>query len=184
MGEKLVAARFSNLSFYTATMAPTRGYFARKHFTLLTLPHSSTALQNSPTGTKQEDIFRLPRNIVVSDTYVSLVRHYREYAANSLAKRCARGTGNARYGAVSPSSEPVLALFPRLAADPALMMVRENIIVFTRPCGEKLSRATIFHAVEGTRQSWNRILMLYFNGAPRGESNRRVNQKADTLKLN
>lgn len=73
---------------------------------------------------EQDDIYRLPRNIVLSDTYVSLVRHYREYAANNLAKRCARGMGNARFGAVSASSEPALALFPQLAADPALMMVR------------------------------------------------------------
>lgn len=71
----------------------------------------------------QDDIFRLPRNVILSDTFVSLVRHYREYAANSLAKRDARGMGNVGFGAGSASSEPVLALFPRLAADPALMMV-------------------------------------------------------------
>ncbi|CAN0343330.1 unnamed protein product, partial [Pylaiella littoralis] len=75
---------------------------------------------------KQEDIFRLPRNVILSDTFVSLVRHYREYAANSLAKRSARGMGNVGFGAGSASSEPVLALFPRLAADPALMMALKN----------------------------------------------------------
>lgn len=61
--------------------------------------------------------------MILSDTFVSLVRHYREYAANSLAKRSARGLGNVGFGAGSASSEPVLALFPRLAGDPALMTV-------------------------------------------------------------
>lgn len=80
-------------------------------------PHQYTTIS-------QEDIFRLPRNVILSDTFVSLVRHYREYAANCLAKRSAVGMGNVGFGAGSASSEPVLALFPRLAADPALMMVR------------------------------------------------------------
>lgn len=65
--------------------------------------------------------------MILSDTFVSLVRHYREYAANCLAKRSAMGMGNVGFGAGSASSEPVLALFPRLAADPALMMVRQAV---------------------------------------------------------
>ncbi|CAM9859485.1 unnamed protein product [Ectocarpus sp. 12 AP-2014] len=81
---------------------------------------------NALSRAKQEDIFRLPRNVILSDTFVSLVRHYREYAANSLAKRSARGMGNVGFGAGSASSEPVLALFPRLAGDPALMMALKN----------------------------------------------------------
>lgn len=84
--------------------------------------NSATSASN-PLFSHQEDIFRLPRNVILSDTFVSLVRHYREYAANSLAKRSARGMGNVGFGAGSASSEPVLALFPRLAGDPALMMV-------------------------------------------------------------
>lgn len=67
--------------------------------------------------------------MVLSDTYISLVRNYREFAANSLAKRSARGMGNAGFGAALASSEPVLALFPRLAADPALMMVSDSVIL-------------------------------------------------------
>lgn len=70
--------------------------------------------------------------MILSDTFVSLVRHYREYAANCLAKRSAMGMGNVGFGAGSASSEPVLALFPRLAADPALMMVRAHAIHATR----------------------------------------------------
>eukprot|EP00903_Cladosiphon_okamuranus_P008645 g8289.t1 len=81
---------------------------------------------NTLSKIKQEDIFRLPRNVILSDTFVSLVRHYREYAANCLAKRSAMGLGNVGFGAGSASSEPVLALFPRLAADPALMMALKN----------------------------------------------------------
>lgn len=38
------------------------------------------------------------------------------------------GMGNVGFGAGSASSEPVLALFPRLAADPALMMVRAQLL--------------------------------------------------------
>ncbi|CAM9527786.1 unnamed protein product, partial [Choristocarpus tenellus] len=72
---------------------------------------------------KQEDIFRLPRNVVLSDSCVSLVRRYREYAANHLARRSnPQATGSAGFGLGSISSEPVLALFPRLAADPPMMM--------------------------------------------------------------
>lgn len=86
--------------------------------------HGNECPSNQYNTVRQEDIFRLPRNVILSDTFVSLVRHYREYAANCLAKRSAMGMGNVGFGAGSASSEPVLALFPRLAADPALMMVR------------------------------------------------------------
>lgn len=89
--------------------------------------HGNECPSNQYNTVRQEDIFRLPRNVILSDTFVSLVRHYREYAANCLAKRSAMGMGNVGFGAGSASSEPVLALFPRLAADPALMMVRTLI---------------------------------------------------------
>lgn len=90
---------------------------------------TSASLTNATSNKRQEDIYRLPRNVILSDTFVSLVRHYREYAANCLAKRSAMGMGNVGFGAGSASSEPVLALFPRLAADPALMMVRNALPV-------------------------------------------------------
>ncbi|CAM9771215.1 unnamed protein product, partial [Discosporangium mesarthrocarpum] len=83
-------------------------------------------IKTLPKG-KQEDIFRLPRNIVLSDTFVSLVRSFREYAANSLAKRTSpQGMGSAGFGVSSASSEPILALFPRLAADPPMMMALKS----------------------------------------------------------
>ncbi|CAM9409320.1 unnamed protein product [Chrysoparadoxa australica] len=70
---------------------------------------------------KLENISRLPRNIVVSDSFISLIRFYREYAADALAKHSLNAKGGAGFGVSGAFSEPVLALFPKLIADSAMM---------------------------------------------------------------
>jgi hypothetical protein len=66
----------------------------------------------------QEDALRLPRNIVIAASFVPLVRYYREALAHALAARSSKGS--AGFGCGGAFSCPVLALFPRLAADPAM----------------------------------------------------------------
>eukprot|EP00953_Heterococcus_sp_UTEX-ZZ885_P006988 4266-Heterococcus_DN1.PRE.1 len=66
----------------------------------------------------QEDALRLPRNIVIAASFAPLVRYYREALAHALAARSSKGS--AGFGCGGAFSCPVLALFPRLAADTAM----------------------------------------------------------------
>ncbi|KAG5176714.1 hypothetical protein JKP88DRAFT_334724 [Tribonema minus] len=66
----------------------------------------------------QADALRLPRNVIVAASLAPLLRYHREALARALAARA--GGGGAAFGRGGAVSAPALALFPRLAADPAL----------------------------------------------------------------
>ncbi len=77
---------------------------------------------------RRENVLRLPLNVVVADGFVPLVRYYREYAAGVLAMHSNnRSRGAAGYGCTGTVSEPILALFPRIAADPALRLALKEL---------------------------------------------------------
>ncbi len=77
---------------------------------------------------RREDVLRLPLNVVVANGFVPLVRYYREYAAGVLARHSNNRTrGAAGYGCIGAVSEPILALFPHIAADPALRLALKEL---------------------------------------------------------
>ncbi len=78
---------------------------------------------------RREEVFRLPLNIVVANGFIPLVRYYREYAADVLARHSNNNKtrGAAGYGCIGAVSEPILALFPRIAADPALRLALKEL---------------------------------------------------------
>jgi hypothetical protein len=82
---------------------------------------------SSLSAEKQEDVQRLPRNIVVSYPFIPLIRYYREYASDVFANHTDRAKGTAGFGCVGAFSEPVLALFPRIVCDSALMLALKGL---------------------------------------------------------
>jgi hypothetical protein len=111
----------------------------------------------------------LPRNVIVADSVVAIVRAYREYAATQFVAHGDRKLGSAGFGVSQPYSEPVLALFPRIAADPAMMQaLRHQYTVELRRRKQSTARAAasaVLGTSEQAKETARQASMLAFRDA-------------------